>query len=90
MSPPRIAVTPGDPRGVCPEVARTATSTLESEQVDAEIVLVGPEGVLPAGSGLPTAPPPPSGRDATDEAAGSVAARSIERAVEMALAGDIQ
>lgn len=64
-------------------------SALESEQVDVELVLVGPEGVLPAGSALPTAPPPPAGHDATDAAAGSVAASSIERAVEMALAGDV-
>jgi len=89
VSPLRVAVTPGDPRGVGPEVARAAVFALQSERVDAEIVLVGPEGVLPDSSALPSAPAPPPGQGATDAAAGSVAAGSIERAVEMALAGDL-
>jgi 4-hydroxythreonine-4-phosphate dehydrogenase len=71
-------------------VASEAVSALRSEGLDASILFVGPEGVIPAGSPLPTAPPPAAGRDAADATAGSVAARSIERAVEMALAGEVQ
>jgi len=64
-------------------------SALESEGVDATLLVVGPEGPSSSGASLPTAPPPPAGSDAADEAAGSIAARSIERAVEMALAGEV-
>jgi 4-hydroxythreonine-4-phosphate dehydrogenase len=64
-------------------------SALDLEPVDAELVLVGPEGILSTSSALPTSPAPAAGRDTTDAAAGSVAARSIERAVEMALTGDV-
>jgi len=64
-------------------------SSLRSEGVSASLLIVGPEGVVAEESLLPTAPPPPAGRDAADAAAGAVAARSIERAVEMALAGDV-
>jgi 4-hydroxythreonine-4-phosphate dehydrogenase len=90
VSSPRIAVTPGDPRGIGPEVVREAISILESEGTEASLVVVGPEGVLDAATSLPSAAPPPARSDAADAEAGSVAARSIERAVELALAGEVQ
>jgi 4-hydroxythreonine-4-phosphate dehydrogenase len=86
---PRIAITPGDPRGVGPEVARAALSSLASEDLPASLVLVGPDGLLE----LDAVPTPVAGEPSAhgpDEQAGAFAAEAIERAVEMCLAGDLQ
>jgi 4-hydroxythreonine-4-phosphate dehydrogenase len=84
---PRIAVTPGDPRGIGPEVARAALTALEQEPLEASIVVVGPEGVVDVAA--LRAPVPGSAPRTADEAAGADAACAIERAVELALAGEI-
>jgi 4-hydroxythreonine-4-phosphate dehydrogenase len=90
---PRLAVTLGDPRGIGPEVVARA---LAIGPLDADIVLVGPDDLLPGiparsrlgvgAWGLGTG----EGEDGERElAAGRLAARSIERAVWLARAGEV-
>jgi 4-hydroxythreonine-4-phosphate dehydrogenase len=91
---PQIAVTSGDPRGIGPEVVLDACGALEAEGLEAGLVLVGPDGPLDPGGPGPTTqgPPAPTGAEADAEAdaeAGSISARSIERAVQMALSGEV-
>lgn len=78
----RLAVTLGDPRGIGPEVTAAA---LADPRPDLTLVTVGPEGTL-------IEPDVAVGRwdggpDAA--AAGRLAGAAIERAIEMALAGDV-
>ncbi|MDH3205101.1 MAG: 4-hydroxythreonine-4-phosphate dehydrogenase PdxA [Gemmatimonadota bacterium] len=85
MFRPQIAVTLGDPRGVGPEVACQAIDTLTTEGFEASFFIVGPHGVTPrdeVGSGTPAV-------GMSDAQAGSESAGSIERAVAMALAGEV-
>lgn len=89
MSRPHIAVTLGDPRGVGPEVALEAIATLEEEGLPASLVVVGPQGVVDRQQGLPLTTAAPTSSDLSDADAGSTCTRAIERAVEMALAGEI-
>ncbi len=83
---PRIAVTLGDPRGIGPEV--TARALREPPAPDAEIVLVGPEG-LDAVDGLELTA---IGRWRPGDGAaqaGRLSYLAIERAVAMTLGGDV-
>ncbi|MCA1791932.1 MAG: 4-hydroxythreonine-4-phosphate dehydrogenase PdxA, partial [Thioalkalivibrio sp.] len=88
---PRIAITPGDPRGIGPEVALAALRTLAGEGEFFEALLLGPEGTVltpdPAhatmGDWLPVA-------SLDDEGAGRIAAEAIEHGVALALAGDVE
>jgi 4-hydroxythreonine-4-phosphate dehydrogenase len=89
VAPPRIAITPGDPRGIGPEVARAALSALAREDLQASLVLVGPDGLLEPDT-LPSPPPGGPGAHGPDATAGGFAAGAIERAVEMCLAGELQ
>lgn len=85
MSRPRLAVTLGDPRGIGPEIVERAARD-DTLQAVAELVLVGPRGPSltvdesvgdwKAGSG--------------EAAAGALAGRAIERAVELARSGAVQ
>ncbi|MDZ7779249.1 MAG: 4-hydroxythreonine-4-phosphate dehydrogenase PdxA [Gemmatimonadota bacterium] len=89
---PRIAITPGDPRGIGPEVTRKALRTLMREELDFAPVLIGPEQTLvdPAWSDSEAdsgAWLPESVED--DRAAGRIAAEAIEYAVSLALKGEI-
>ena len=84
-----VAVTPGDPRGIGPEVALRAAPGFLAENPDVRLTLVGPErsfawGDLPGDLAAAIGP-----ADVGDHEAGRVAADSIERAVGMALAGDV-
>ena len=88
MFRPQIAVTLGDPRGVGPEVARAAIDALD-EEAFAALCVVGPDGVLDGRGPFPAASPPTPGHDGTDVEAGTAAARAIERAVAMALRGEV-
>ncbi|HUQ82297.1 MAG TPA: 4-hydroxythreonine-4-phosphate dehydrogenase PdxA [Gemmatimonadaceae bacterium] len=85
MTPPlRLAVTLGDPRGIGPEIVARVRDD-DTCRALAELVMVGPGGteVRPEFSvGEWT----PSGGAAQ---AGRLAGRAIERAVELALAGDV-
>ena len=85
---PRLAVTLGDPRGIGPEVIARA---LGAAPLGADIVLVGPDDLL---TGIPArsrigvgAWGAGSGERAKE--AGLLAVRSIERAVWLARAGDV-
>jgi len=85
---PSIAVTLGDPRGIGPEVALAALRRFETAHGDVPVCLVGPDGPLD------TLPRDASARayvDGVDDdvAAGRASASSIERAVAMALSGDV-
>jgi 4-hydroxythreonine-4-phosphate dehydrogenase len=87
---PRILVTPGDPRGIGPEVALRALDALSGGEAghaahSADLVLVGPDGPVSRDDfSLLVAD---ACRGATDASAGHVAAASIERAVELAVGG---
>jgi 4-hydroxythreonine-4-phosphate dehydrogenase len=88
---PTLAVTLGDPRGIGPEIVRTALATPEVAGA-ARFVVVGPEG-----TGVPVDVPVGSwsgGSGASTEkmaaAAGGLAARAIEHAVGMAVRGEVQ
>lgn len=85
---PRLVVTPGDPRGVGPEVTARALERFVEEQADADVCVVGPEGPI----GVEALSELAEGARAADEPldsamAGSVAARSIEYAVRLAMDG---
>ncbi len=85
---PRLAVTLGDPRGIGPEVVAKA---LGQAPLGADIVLVGPDDQLekiPARSRIGVGP---WGAKGTEQArdAGLLAARSIERAVWLARAHEV-
>jgi 4-hydroxythreonine-4-phosphate dehydrogenase len=81
----RLAMTVGDPRGIGPEiVAKALADQLVGERCD--VVVVGPEG---AGVDLAES----VGRwraNGGAELAGKLAGLAIERAVEMAMAGEVE
>jgi len=84
VSPVRIAVTLGDPRGIGPEVTEAALADREIAGA-ASFVRVGPDALVgPDGVGA-------GGWTAADgaPAAGRVAGEAIRRAVAMALAGEV-
>jgi 4-hydroxythreonine-4-phosphate dehydrogenase len=81
---PRIAVTLGDPRGIGPEVVRKALSDAGTAG-RAEWRIVGP-------TGTELAPDEDVGtwvRGGSAEDAGRLAGRAIERAVSLAMAGEV-
>ena len=84
VSPVRIAVTLGDPRGIGPEVTEAALADREIAGA-ASFVRVGPDALVgPDGVGV-------GGWTAADgaAAAGRVAGEAIRRAVAMAMAGEV-
>src|SRR5690554_2362960 len=87
-APLRIAVTLGDPRGIGPEVAAAAAREFRAA-VPHSLLFIGPEGTAAereADEWLPV------GRwhDGDDVAsAGRLAGLAVERAIEMALRGDV-
>ena len=89
---PRLAVTLGDPRGIGPEVVARA---LGGAPLAADVVLVGPDdqiGGIPARSRLSVGEwghDAGRGDDARATAAGLLSVRSIERAVWLARAGEV-
>ncbi len=86
MKRPRIAVTLGDPRGVGPEVAARAARM--PPPLDAELVLVGPEG-LEEIPGLELIAVGRWRAGGGAEEAGRLSGRAIERAVSLAGAGTV-
>lgn len=96
--PPRIAVTLGDPRGIGPEIATRALA----DPVGAEVVVIGAAelvGAYPGTDAVPVGPwregaGQPAGLSSAEARAramraGTIAGRSIERAVAMAMAGEV-
>ena len=90
---PRLVVTPGDPRGIGPEVTAEAVRLLEREIPEASLSVVGPDGPLPLAefdslrqdfSHTTRGNLDPFG---ADPAAGAFAGGAILRAVEMTVAG---
>lgn len=81
---PRLAITLGDPRGIGPEVVARALADA-SLRAAADFVVVGPSGTLHP-------PDEETGtwiRGGESSAAGRLAGAAIERAVSMALGGDV-
>lgn len=89
---PRVVVTPGDPRGIGPEVTLHALGLLRDEQPEVEIGIVGPEGPLSEVELMEVVRDARAhgseGGDAS-ATAGDFAGSAIERAVRSALAGEI-
>ncbi len=84
--PVRIAVTPGDPRGVGPELlGRALPRFLEEEHGGVQVTVVGPPGLVDAG--LPQRPV--ARWDGTPAGAGAVALDSIRVAVAEAISGSV-
>ena len=89
---PRLAVTLGDPRGIGPEVVDRA---LRAGALAADLTLVGPDDQIariPAdrrvGVGLWGGGDGATGATSPPELAGRLAARAVERAVELVRAGE--
>ena len=84
MSRPRLAITLGDPRGIGPEIVAKALAN-PAVQKACIAVVVGPEH-----AGLDVGESVGSWRPSSGEAiAGQLAGRAIERAVELALSGQV-
>jgi 4-hydroxythreonine-4-phosphate dehydrogenase len=81
---PRLAVTLGDPRGIGPEITARALAD-ERVRASAELVIVGPSGTeVAVGESV--------GRWSPDDgaaAAGRLAGLAVERAVALALSGEV-
>ena len=86
--PPRVAITLGDPRGIGPEIV---SAVLRDPPPGADFVVVGPDeqvsGLSAERVGIGTAGP---GSALTPGQAGRLAGRAVERAVALALAGDVE
>ncbi|MCZ6915729.1 MAG: 4-hydroxythreonine-4-phosphate dehydrogenase PdxA [Gemmatimonadetes bacterium] len=86
--PPRVAITLGDPRGIGPEIVG---AVLRDPPPGADFVVVGPDELVSGLSaervGIGTAGP---GSVLTPAQAGRLAGRAVERAVALALAGDVE
>ncbi len=82
-----LLVTPGDPRGVGPEVALRAIERIRAECPAVDVAILGPDGPLRPGALSEVAAEARRG-GLDDAAAGTFAAESIERAVALALAGE--
>ena len=88
MSRPNIAITLGDPRGIGPEVALRAAERFESGAETGSVVIVGPHGPMDQADVTDYTANHRVGWDTTDSEAGAVAATSLEKSVELALAGE--
>lgn len=83
---PRLAITLGDPRGIGPEIAGKALADPRVLSM-ADIVIVGPSGTgIPVDESIGAWTP--AGADAA--LAGRLAGAAIERAVQLAMRGDVQ
>ena len=81
---PRLAVTVGDPRGIGPEVV-VAAARAHARDPKSQLVIVGPTG-----AGVEVDAPVGDWRTGSGAAAaGALSGRAIERAVAMALAGEV-
>ena len=81
---PRLAVTVGDPRGIGPEIIRAALNDSALRDV-CTLVIVGPDG-----AGVPVDVSAGSWSDGAGEAAaGRASGDAIARAVQLALAGEV-
>jgi 4-hydroxythreonine-4-phosphate dehydrogenase len=82
---PRLAVTLGDPRGIGPEIVAAALADPRVREV-AHLRVIGPSGTpAPADDALGIWP----GAGATEADAGRWAGLAVERAIELAQAGEV-
>ncbi len=84
-SRPRLAVTLGDPRGIGPEVVARALAT----PLDAEITLIGADDQIAEPTAARKVGVGAWEKGQGEEAAGRLAGRSVEHAVRLALAGEV-
>ncbi|MSR35775.1 MAG: 4-hydroxythreonine-4-phosphate dehydrogenase PdxA [Gemmatimonadetes bacterium] len=83
--PVTVAITLGDPRGIGPEVTRAAVRSFRDERPDVALLILGPRALDPG-----VGPYVDVGAwDGSEPSAGAVAGAAIERAVALALAGDV-
>lgn len=82
----KIAVTLGDPRGIGPEVVAKALPVFLSENPGEEILVLGPDGLAPGLTPFESV----GSWDGSEPSAGRVATRALERAVELALLGEVE
>jgi 4-hydroxythreonine-4-phosphate dehydrogenase len=87
LAPVRLAITLGDPRGIGPEVAAAATRSIARAQTGIAFVFIGPDGVgdfpgefISVGSW--------SQHDGLEKA-GNLAGRALDRAIALALGGEV-
>ncbi len=83
----RLLVTPGDPRGIGPEVALRALSLFSDEEPHAAVAVIGPDGLIGLDD-LSRLAADCGTSHLDDDVAGTFAAASIEQAVETALRGE--
>lgn len=88
---PRIAITPGDPRGIGPEVALAAWGAITDDPIACDAVFIGGGGsVLEAGDRpVPVSAWVPQSGTWDDRSAGTLAAEAIEHAVALAMRGEV-
>jgi len=84
-SRPRLAVTLGDPRGIGPEVVARALAT----PLEAEITLIGADDQIARLTAARKVGVGAWEKGQGEEAAGRLAGRSVEHAVRLALAGEV-
>jgi 4-hydroxythreonine-4-phosphate dehydrogenase len=85
----RIGVSLGDPRGIGPEVAVAAAARFRGERSDVRLIFVGPGDSPARREADEFVASDGSARAGTPVAAGLAAARAIETAAALAVAGDI-
>jgi len=81
----RIALTLGDPRGVGPELAPLAARSFLATHGDTDIVLLGHDGIDDGGLAFI----PVGSFDGSESSAGTLSAQAVEKAVELALSGEV-
>jgi 4-hydroxythreonine-4-phosphate dehydrogenase len=87
--PIRLAVTLGDPRGIGPEVVSAAARTFLEQHPELELLLLGDRKTLADHShGIPYEAV--GAFDESQESAGAISLRAVERGVELALSGEVQ
>lgn len=84
----RLALTPGDPRGIGPEVALRGLERVRNEHPDLDVRVFGPDG-MSSDSLLESLQAQGLSRAGDGAWAGGIAGASIERAVEAALRGEV-
>lgn len=82
-----LAVTLGDPRGIGPEVMERAALAFRSEAPRIRLRVLAPPELAPVD--LEAAFDPVEGWDGTQRGAGEVSVRALQRAVELALDGEV-
>jgi len=82
----KLAVTLGDPRGIGPEVVAKALPLFLPESQREDILVLGPDGLDPGLTPFESV----GSWDGSEPSAGRVATRALERAVELAMMGDVE